>query len=93
MEEEDARSTRDVEAEYMDTVIQDGEKEEKMEDEEMERLGSKPESEQDPNTKMLITEYDPLLVSVHADSFIRFWTMEVIMVILFIQCFHCALES
>lgn len=90
--EEDARSPmRDGEAEYMDTVIQDEEKEEKMEDEEMERLGSKPESEQDPNTKMLVTEYDPLLVSVHADSFIRFWTMEVTMVS-FIQCFHSVLE-
>ncbi|XP_071484105.1 WD repeat-containing protein 64-like [Diadema antillarum] len=30
----------------------------------------------DPNAKMLVTEYEPVLVSVHADSFIRFWTME-----------------
>nr|XP_054759111.1 WD repeat-containing protein 64-like [Lytechinus pictus] len=75
--EEDTKSPRDGETEDMDTAIQDGDKEEeKMEDDEMERLGSKPESEQDPNAKMLVTEYDPILVSVHADSFIRFWTME-----------------
>ena len=64
-----------MEKENKEEQEEDGE--EKMEDGEgTERLGSQGESEVDPDAKMLVTEYDPILVSVHGDSFIRFWTME-----------------
>jgi len=40
------------------------------------------EEEEDEMEKRYITEvYDPVLVSVHQDSYIRFWTMEVRIVI------------
>ena len=33
--------------------------------------------EEDPDNKMIVDEYDPILVTGHQDSFIRFWTPEV----------------
>ena len=32
----------------------------------------------DPTAKMIVTTYDPVLVSCHSDALIRFWNMQVI---------------
>ena len=31
----------------------------------------------DPDAKMIVDTFDPILVSVHQDAFVRFWDMEV----------------
>jgi hypothetical protein len=31
----------------------------------------------DPDAKMIVDTFDPILVSVHQDAFIRFWDIEV----------------
>ena len=40
-------------------------------------------SDVDPTAKMIVSEYDPVLVSCHADSFIRFWDTKVCQIDLF----------
>ena len=37
------------------------------------------EDDLDPNSKMIVTTYNPIIVTCHQDSFIRFWTMQVIL--------------
>ena len=50
------------------TTDKDEEQEEEDEDDDL-----------DPNSKMIVTTYDPIIVTCHQDSFIRFWTMQVIL--------------
>ena len=37
------------------------------------------EDDLDPNSKMIVTTYDPIIVTCHQDSFVRFWTLQVIL--------------
>ena len=43
----------------------------------MTKAESEEEEIEDEESKYITEEYDPVLVSVHQDSYIRFWTMEV----------------
>lgn len=39
------------------------------------------ESMVDPDAKMIVEKFKPVIVSVHQDAYIRFWTMEVLRII------------
>ena len=43
----------------------------------MTKAESEEEEIEDEESKYITEEYDPVLLSVHQDSYIRFWTMEV----------------
>ena len=66
---------------YIPEEIKNDDGEEKRDEEKSEDGLTKAESEEeeieDEESKYITEEYDPVLVSVHQDSFIRFWTMEV----------------
>lgn len=62
-------------------MIKNDDGDEKRDEEKSDDGFTKAESEdeeiEDEESKYITEEYAPILVSVHQDSFIRFWTMEV----------------
>ena len=47
------------------------------EDEDLDQVDAAAQALADPDAKMIVDTYDPIIVSVHQDSYIRFWDMEV----------------
>lgn len=56
----------------------DEKQDEEKSDDGLTKAESEDEEIEDEESKYITEEYAPILVSVHQDSFIRFWTMEVI---------------
>ncbi|GFS05235.1 WD repeat-containing protein 64 [Elysia marginata] len=46
------------------------------EDEDLDQVDAAAQAIIDPDAKMIVDTYDPIIVSVHQDSYIRFWDME-----------------
>lgn len=55
----------------------DEKRDEEKSDDGLTKAESEDEEIEDEESKYITEEYAPILVSVHQDSFIRFWTMEV----------------
>ncbi|KAK3736912.1 hypothetical protein RRG08_000654 [Elysia crispata] len=46
------------------------------EEEDLDQVDAAVQAMNDPDAKMIVDTYDPIIVSVHQDSYIRFWDME-----------------